>query len=115
MKTSSYVEIDLRPLYKAELPILMRLLDFLSGVRCEDAHWTSLVSDFGQREVFLNPDTDEMVNSKYTTVTRLVKLAEKLGQTEAWSETLERLKREIGERSKLLILCGLNGNLCYRH
>ena len=108
------VEIDLRPLYKAELPILVKLLDFVSGVKAEEAEWSGLMSVFGKREVYHSVEKDEMVATTYTTVTRLVQLAEKLGQTEAWNGALERLKREIGVFSKLLVLCGLNGDLCYR-
>ena len=69
----------MRPLYKAELPILVKLLDIVSGAKSEETHWKSLVAEFGKRGVFHCPERDEMVAPTYTTVTRLVELAEKLG------------------------------------
>ena len=76
MNENFEIDIDLRPLYKAELPILTKLLDIVGGMSTD---LEGLVEGFGQREVLHNPQSDQMVEATYSTVTRLVKLAENLG------------------------------------
>lgn len=83
-------------MHKGELPVLKRFLDVVLDLE-DKQKWTALVAEFGKYRT-LNSKTANFTTQGYTTLTRMIEMLGIRGLTDQFSESLDRLKVEVGKR-----------------